>query len=82
MSTSISESTQQQSAVAQEVSLNVNEIETMSNKNMQGAQEIGKSASKLSDVTMTLLDVINVYKIEDDERFIIPSEWKYGKPNT
>jgi methyl-accepting chemotaxis protein len=82
MSTSISESTQQQSVVAQEVSLNVNEIETMSNKNMQGAQEIGKSASKLSDVTMTLLDVINVYKIEDDERFIIPSEWKYGKSNT
>jgi methyl-accepting chemotaxis protein len=82
MSTSVSESTQQQSAVAQEVSLNVNEIETMSNKNMQGAQEIGKSASKLSDVTMTLLDVINVYKIEDSERFIIPSEWKYGKPNT
>ncbi len=82
MSTSISEGTQQQSAVAQEVSLNVNEIETMYNKNMQGAQEIGKSASKLSDVTMTLLDVINVYKIEDSERFIIPSEWKYGKPNT
>jgi methyl-accepting chemotaxis protein len=82
MSTSISESTHQQSVVAQEVSLNVNEIETMSNKNMQGAQEIGKSASKLSDVTMTLLDVINVYKIEDDERFIIPSEWKYGKSNT
>jgi methyl-accepting chemotaxis protein len=82
MSTAISEGTQQQSAVAQEVSLNVNEIETMSNKNMQGAQEIGKSASKLSDVTMTLLDVINVYKIEDSERFIIPSEWKYGKPNT
>jgi methyl-accepting chemotaxis protein len=82
VSTSISDSTQQQSAVAQEVSLNVNEIENMSNKNMQGAQEIGKSASKLSDVTMTLLDVINVYKIEDTERFIIPSEWKYGKPNT
>jgi methyl-accepting chemotaxis protein len=82
MSTSISESTQQQSVVAQEVSLNVNEIETMSNKNMQGAQEIGKSASKLSDVTMTLLDVINVYKIENDERFIIPSEWKYGKTKT
>jgi methyl-accepting chemotaxis protein len=82
MSTSISDSTEQQSIVAQEVSLNVNEIETMSNKNMQGAQEIGKSASKLSDVTMTLLEVINVYKIEDSERFIIPSEWKYGKPNT
>jgi methyl-accepting chemotaxis protein len=82
MSTSISESTQQQSVVAHEVSLNVNEIENMSNKNMQGAQEIGKSASKLSDVTMTLLDVINVYKIEDDERFIIPSEWKYGKTST
>jgi methyl-accepting chemotaxis protein len=82
MSTLISDSTQQQSVVAQEVSLNVNEIETMSNKNMQGAQEIGKSASELSDVTMTLLDVINVYKIEDIERFIVPSEWKYGKTNT
>jgi len=82
MSTSISVSTQQQSVVAQEVSQNVNEIETMSNKNMQGAQEIGQSASKLSEVTMTLLEVINVYKIEDDERFIIPSEWKYGKQNT
>jgi methyl-accepting chemotaxis protein len=78
-STSISASTQQQSNVAKEVSLNVNEIENMSNKNMQGAQEIGKSASKLSEVTMALLEVINVYKIEDSERFIIPSEWKYGK---
>jgi methyl-accepting chemotaxis protein len=78
-STSISASTQQQSNVAKEVSLNVNEIEHMSNKNMQGAQEIGKSASKLSEVTMALLEVINVYKIEDSERFITPSEWKYGK---
>jgi methyl-accepting chemotaxis protein len=82
MSTSISDSTQQQSIVAREVSQNVNEIETMSNKNMQGAQEIGQSASKLSDVTMTLLEVINIYKIEDSERFIIPSEWKYGKSDT
>jgi hypothetical protein len=54
----------------------------MSNKNLQGAQEIGQSASKLSEVTMTLLEVINVYKIEDNERFIIPSEWKYGRSNT
>jgi methyl-accepting chemotaxis protein len=82
MSSSISESTQQQTIVAQEVSQNVSEIETMSNKNLQGAQEIGQSASKLSEVTMTLLEVINVYKIEDNERFIIPSEWKYGRSNT
>ena len=67
--------------MAQEVSQNVNEIETMSNKNMQRAQEIGKSASQLSDVTMTLLEVINIYRIEDSERFIIPSGWKYGKSN-
>lgn len=79
MSSSISSSTQQQTIVAQKVSENVNEIEVMSNENMQGAQEIGKSASKLSEVTMTLLEVINLYKIEDSERFIIPSEWKYGK---
>ena len=82
MSTSISHSTQQQTIVAQEVSKNVSDIEVMSNKNLQGAQEIGQSASKLSDVTMTLLDVISVYKIEDSERFIIPSEWKYGKSRT
>jgi methyl-accepting chemotaxis protein len=81
MSTSISDSTQQQSIVAREVSQNVNEIKTMSDKNMQGAQEIGKSASKLSGVTMTLLEVINIYKIEDSDRYIVPSEWKYGKPN-
>jgi methyl-accepting chemotaxis protein len=82
MSTSISDSTQQHSTVAQEVSQNVNEIEAMSNINMLGAQEIGKSASKLSDVTMNLLEVINIYKYENDERFIIPSEWKYGKLKT
>ena len=81
MSTLISDSTQQQTIVAQEVSKNVSEIEIMSGKNLHGAQEIGQSASKLSDVTMTLLDVINVYKIEDGDRFIIPSEWKYGKSN-
>lgn len=79
MSTLISDSTQQQTIVAQEVSKNVSEIEIMSGKNLHGAQEIGQSASKLSDVTMTLLDVINVYKIEDSDRFIIPSEWKYGR---
>jgi methyl-accepting chemotaxis protein len=55
MSTSISDSTQQHSTVAQEVSQNVNEIEAMSNINMLGDQEIGKSASKLSDVTNNLL---------------------------
>lgn len=79
MSASISDSTHQQTVVAQEVSQNVNEIEVMSNINMKGAQEIGQSASRLSEVTMTLLEVINIYKIEDSERFIMPSEWKYGK---
>jgi methyl-accepting chemotaxis protein len=78
MSSSISDSTHQQTVVAQEVSQNVNEIEVMSNINMKGAQEIGQSASRLSEVTMTLLEVINIYKIEDSERFIMPSEWKYG----
>ncbi|MFT6262051.1 MAG: hypothetical protein ACJASH_002633, partial [Bermanella sp.] len=43
------------------------------------AIEIGQSASKLSEVTMTLLDVVNVYKFEDADRYIVPSEWKYGK---
>jgi methyl-accepting chemotaxis protein len=78
-STSISGSTQQQSAVAQEVSRNVSEIEIMSNINMQEAQEIGKSASQLSEVTMTLLDVINLYKIEDCNQFIIPDKWRHAK---
>ena len=41
MVTSISEVIKQQSAFAQEVSLNVNEKETMSNKNMQGAKKLG-----------------------------------------
>lgn len=79
MSTVISVGTVEQISVVQEVSSNVNHIEVMSNKNMQGAQDIGQSASKLADVTMTLLEVINLYKIEDSDRFIIPSEWKYGK---
>jgi methyl-accepting chemotaxis protein len=79
MSTSISVSTQQQTTVAQEVSKNVCEIERMSTDNLIGAQEIGQSASRLSDVTMELLDVINVYKIEESDRYIVPSEWKYGK---
>jgi methyl-accepting chemotaxis protein len=79
MSSSIHSSSKQQTVVAREVSSNVSEIEEMSRKNMQGASEIGQSAGKLSEVTMTLLEVINIYKIETEDRFIIPSEWKYGK---
>ncbi|MFT2091052.1 methyl-accepting chemotaxis protein [Paraglaciecola sp. 2405UD69-4] len=79
MSTMISANTSEQVSVVQEVSRNVSNIEVMSNENLQGAKDIGQSASKLSEVTMSLLDVINVYKIEDTARFIRPSEWKYGK---
>lgn len=79
MSSSIHDSTKQQTLVAREVSSNVNEIEEMSRENMKGASEIGQSASKLSEVTMTLLEVINLYKIEDSDRFIVPSTWKYGE---
>jgi methyl-accepting chemotaxis protein len=79
MSNSISISTEEQTKVAREVSENVCEIERMSTENMRGANEIGQSASKLSEVTMTLLDVVNVYKFEDADRYIVPSEWKYGK---
>lgn len=79
MSTTISVGTVEQISVVQEVSSNVNDIETMSSINTKGAQDIGKSASKLSEVTMDLLEVINIYKIEESDRFLIPSEWKYGK---
>jgi methyl-accepting chemotaxis protein len=81
MSSSVSESTKQQTIVAQEVSENVSDIELMSRKNMQGAQEIGRSASQLSDVTMSLIDVVNLYKFEESDRFIVPSKWKYGGGN-
>ncbi|MEP0357312.1 methyl-accepting chemotaxis protein [Paraglaciecola sp.] len=78
MSTSISTGAVEQISVVREVSENVSDIEVMSTENMKGAQDIGQSASKLSEVTMSLLDVINIYKIEESDRFIMPSEWKYG----
>ncbi|WP_289031422.1 methyl-accepting chemotaxis protein [uncultured Paraglaciecola sp.] len=78
MSTSISIGAVEQISVVREVSKNVSDIEVMSTENMKGAQDIGQSASKLSEVTMSLLDVIKIYKIEESDRFIMPSEWKYG----
>ncbi len=75
-STNISVGTQQQTVVAQEVSQNVSDIENMSRENMQNAQEIGRSASQLSQVTLSLLDVVNMYKLEDSNRFVVPADWK------
>ena len=75
-STSISVGTQQQTVVAQEVSQNVTDIEVMSRENMKSAQAIGQSASQLSDVTLALLHVVNLYKLEESNRFVVPENWK------
>ncbi|WP_158970178.1 methyl-accepting chemotaxis protein [Paraglaciecola sp. L3A3] len=70
-SNSISSTTEQQILVTQGVSQSVSEIGIMSRDNMQGAQKIGRSASQLSDVTLSLLNVVKMYKIEESDRFII-----------
>ena len=74
----INQGAKQQAEVTKEVSANVIYIDKMSNENLQGTKEIGKAASRLSEVTTDLLDLINLYRFDQKERFIVPSEWKYG----
>lgn len=78
MSHTINENARQQADVTKEVAENVIYIDQMSQENLDGTKEIGKAASKLSEVTTDLLDLINVYRFDDEERFVVPSEWKYG----
>ena len=51
----------------------------MSKENLDGTKEISVAASKLSEVNTELLYLISLYRFDTGERFIVPSEWKYGK---
>lgn len=75
----INETAKQQASVTQEVAENVVYIDQMSRENLDGTKEISQAASKLSEVNTELLDLISLYRFDERERFIAPSEWKYGK---
>ena len=75
----INETARQQASVTQEVAENVLYIDQMSRENLEGTKEITQAASKLSEVNTELMDLISLYRFDEKERFIIPSEWKYGK---
>lgn len=74
----INANAQQQSSVTKEVAENVVYIDKMSQDNMQGADEISQAAGQLSRVTLQLLDLINAYRFDEENRYIAPSQWKYG----
>lgn len=75
----INETARQQATVTQEIAENVVYIDQMSRENLDGTKEISVAASKLSEVNTELLDLISLYRFDTKERFIVPSEWKYGK---
>lgn len=75
----INATAKQQAEVTQDVAENVMYIDKMSQENLEGTKEISIAAEKLSEVTSELLDLISLYRFDEKERFIVPSEWKYGK---
>ncbi|BDX05477.1 methyl-accepting chemotaxis protein [Planctobacterium marinum] len=75
----INDTAKQQALVTRDVAENVLYIDKMSRENLDGTKEISNAASKLSEVTGDLLDLISLYRFDQKERFIVPSEWKYGK---
>ena len=74
----ISENARQQAEVTLTVAQNVVQIEQMSKENLIGTQEISQSASKLSEVTTNLTNLIGEYRFSDHIPLVIPSPWKYG----
>ena len=82
MGAAININAEQQAQVTRSVAENVSFIDQMSDENAQGAKEITTSASKLSEVTTDLMDLLDMYKFDNKERYLIPSEWKYGKATT
>lgn len=78
----INDTAKQQATVTEEVAENVVYIDQMSRENLDGTKEISQAASKLSEVNTELLDLISMYRFDEGERFIAPSEWKYGKGAT
>lgn len=78
MTSAISDAAEQQTTVTREVAENVNHIDNMAKESLAGTKEIGHAATRLSDVTSELMDLINLYKIDNTEKMLMPSEWKYG----
>lgn len=77
----ISESGRQQAAVTNEMTESVTFIDQMSQENLEGALEISQSATVLSDMTMGLMDLVDIYKVNEEKTYLKPSEWKYGSGN-
>lgn len=75
----INDTARQQAMVTKDVAENVIYIDQMSQENLDGTKEISKAAEKLSEVNTELLDLISLYRFDEKERFLVPSEWKYGK---
>lgn len=78
MTSGVGESGRQQIEVIDEMSKNITFIDQLSQDNLSGAEDISKAASELSDMTMSLKDVVDAYKISDVKRTLKPSAWKYG----
>lgn len=78
MSHDINENARQQAEVTLMVAKNVVQIENMSKENLSGTHEISQSATKLSEVTTNLTNLIGEYRFSDKEQLVVPSPWKYG----
>ena len=78
MSRDINENARQQAEVTLMVAQNVVQIEQMSKENLIGTQEISQSATKLSEVTTNLTNLIGEYSFSDEMQLVVPSPWKYG----
>lgn len=75
MTQQVNTDAQEQSKVTEDVSNNVEHIDKMSHQNMEGAREISRSAKKLFDANSQLINLINSYRFNSNERYVIPDEW-------
>lgn len=69
----ISESGRQQASVTSEMTESISYIDSMSQDNLEGAKMISQSAATVSDMTMSLMELMDTYKVSDQKKFIKPT---------
>lgn len=69
----ISESGRQQASVTSEMTESISYIDSMSQDNLEGAKMISQSATTVSDMTMSLMELMDTYKVSDQKKFIKPT---------
>ncbi len=66
MSTQVATASEEQSAIAEEVSQNIDSINSFSQSSAAGIQQIAKASEDLNKLTVNLQNIISKFQIDDD----------------